>query len=520
MKPLPSYALIMTVAMLAHAPALLGGFVWLDHAHLEDGLATVALTQPWQAFTQGFAGTGFYRPLMSLSLSIDAAVGGAPWLYHAHTLLWHALTAAFVAALARSFAVPDRWAMFAGALFAVHPITSLVAGAIAFRSEAMMAAGLLAMLVFLRKGQPWVAAAAVLIAGLSKETGLVLAPLLVLCLHLGRGLSPPPGARARQLGPLVGAWVLALGLRLAYAPAWRAQPLALSASAALGTRLAAVTKYALAYFWPWHSRFCDAFAIAQATSAAALVGGAIVIALGVLALRGPLARLALLATLPALQLVPVMRWWSPHYAYLPWCFVCLMAARQAARWQPNQMWLRALPLAIVPILGGFAFVNAQRFANDETLWGPEVAANPACTEGQASLGEWALQKHDPALAAHHFEQALRTRSDVISYVDRRAALQNLGVAQMQSERFAQAAVAFEAALALADDPKKRGELSHNLAAAALASGDPHRTLALLAHDLDNPAHAHPASLFLLAQALAAQGRHSEAAALKAYLPAR
>ena len=72
-----AHAVVAAAACAAHATALAGGFVWLDHAHIEDGLALVGQGQgiaSWLAlFTTGFAGTGFYRPLMSVSLSIDAA---------------------------------------------------------------------------------------------------------------------------------------------------------------------------------------------------------------------------------------------------------------------------------------------------------------------------------------------------------------------------------------------------------------------------------------------------------------
>src|SRR5262245_12789032 len=111
-----AHALVALLAIAAHATALAGGFIWLDHAHIEDGLA-LAQSQGWPAlFTQGFAGTGFYRPLMAVSLSIDAAAG-VPWLYHATTLAFHAGAAVATCIAGAALGLSRRAAVLAGALF-------------------------------------------------------------------------------------------------------------------------------------------------------------------------------------------------------------------------------------------------------------------------------------------------------------------------------------------------------------------------------------------------------------------
>ena len=57
---------VALVAVVAHATAIRCGFVWLDHAHIEGELA-LATPRDWSSlFTQSFAGTGFYLPLMAL----------------------------------------------------------------------------------------------------------------------------------------------------------------------------------------------------------------------------------------------------------------------------------------------------------------------------------------------------------------------------------------------------------------------------------------------------------------------
>src|SRR5262245_1246165 len=112
-------------AIAAHLTGLGGGFIWLDHAHIEEGLA-IAEPSDWPSlFTRGFAGTGFYRPLVALSLSIDAAISNSPGFFKAVTLGWHAAAAYAVVLAARVLGLSERASTVAGLLFAVHPATSL-----------------------------------------------------------------------------------------------------------------------------------------------------------------------------------------------------------------------------------------------------------------------------------------------------------------------------------------------------------------------------------------------------------
>src|SRR5690606_24068735 len=119
---------------------------------------------------------------------------------------------------------------------------------------------------------------------------------------------------------------LALALRLAFAPAWRATHEPLSTGDAIGTRLAALAKSVAAVVLPIDRTICDAFPVTQAWRPTALAGGAalVLLAYGAYKKRGVFL-LLFLAVLPSLQIVPVMRWWSPHYAYLPLAFVAMLA---------------------------------------------------------------------------------------------------------------------------------------------------------------------------------------------------
>ncbi len=523
------------VAVAAHASALIGGFVWLDHAHLQDGLALAPPSEWLGLFTRGFAGTGFYRPLMALSLSIDQALGGTSVWYHLVSLLWHAGASVMTGLAAQALGQARRPALLAGALFAIHPAGSLVAGAIAFRSEAMIAVALLGLVVAHRRGSPGLAALAIVGGALTKETAFVLAPLFIAALELDARRTGPgassvaaPATRGRLLAAEVAALALALGLRLAFAPAWRATLPALSPGDAIGTRLASLAKSAALLLVPVDRTICDASPVTGVGGASA-AGALVALALVVLAWRrrGPALLLAL-ALLPALNLVPIMRWWSPHYLYVPLAFATMLAAEGLtlllARARPRTRQLVIAAVGIAMFAGfGLSLHDSARFCDDVSLWRPEVVANDTCREGHFHLGQVALEAGRNAEAAAHLQRALAEPAGVLAYVDRGATLQNLGVAQLQLGQLDDARTNFRAALTAIPDTSaeasRRRRLVHNLATLELRTGDAGAAAALLEVEAAR-GDAQPESLFVRARALHQLGREDEAGALLRRLSTR
>jgi tetratricopeptide (TPR) repeat protein len=454
---------VAAAAVLSHAYALAAGFVWLDHAHLEDGLALARGGDFFGLFTQGFAGTGYYRPLMSLSLSVDALLGGSPLLYHATTLLWHAAAALMTAITGEKLGLSPRAANAAALLFAVHPVTGLVANAIAFRSEAMLAVLLLGLLAAHLSRAAWACGALLFAAALSKETGLIVGPLFVISLEIFRPAQRDKYARNwAVLGCEAAGLACALLLRQSSAPSWRASFPAMSTDEAIGSRLAAVTKSVLAVLFPVDVGVCDAFAITSSRAPTALLGLAVLLALGYLAYRrrGP-AILLVLAVLPSLQLVPVMRWWSPHYLYLPLAFAAMLAAEGVERWGESAL-RRVAPVCLA--LGGLSLLDSRRYVSDAQLWSREIKLEPACREARYYLGDVAIQAQRWRDAAAHYERAVTPAPGIISYVDQGAALQNLGVAYFQQRRFEEARSAFQSALQIQSKEGSRRQLLQMLAA--------------------------------------------------------
>lgn len=479
---------VVASAIVTHVTALGAGFVWLDHAHIEGKLATLP-PHLWPAlFTHGFAGTGYWRPLTALSLSVDA-LASSPLFFHLTSIAWHAVAALMLFHAAQVLGLARRAAGVAGILFAVHPVSALVADAIAFRSEAMLAVALFTLVFAHEKKRPRLAVAAIVLGALTKETMFVLAPLFVFALELGS-----PKRRGMLLAEATSLAVM-FGIRTAFAPAWRASQPALGFGDALGTRFASVAKSAAAIVLPIDRSICDAFPITHAWQPTAIAGA---VALGAVAWqawrRRGIVLLLALSLVPLLQIVPVSRWWSPHYLYVPLAFVAMLVARAIEKRTP-------LVAVIGVVLGGLTLREGLRYEDDVALWTPEVLAQPMCREGQFYLGEYAQEAGDWDLAAKHYEAALAPNARILAYVDERAALENLGVVRAFQRRFADARRAFASALERTQDEAARRELTYNLAAATFEDGDRAGAARLLEPEIARP-DALPAAVELHRRATA------------------
>jgi hypothetical protein len=128
--------------------------------------------------------------------------GNRPWAFHLVNVLLHGGASALVAELGRRLA-GWRVGLFAGLLFACHPIHSEAVAGIVGRAELVCAVGVLgAMVLFLKRPMTVPRALAIfalsLIAMLSKEQGFLLPALLLALLPVAVHSGPPRGDAERQ----------------------------------------------------------------------------------------------------------------------------------------------------------------------------------------------------------------------------------------------------------------------------------------------------------------------------------
>jgi tetratricopeptide (TPR) repeat protein len=536
-----TWLLVPIAALVTHASYLANGFTWLDHLDIERQAAIVPLSDWTSAFLTRFGDTGFYRPLVTLAHSLDRALWGdwAPG-FHATNVLLHAAVATAAVPFARClFGLAPREAMLAALVMALHPLSSLPAGAISYRPELLAALFTLLAVWFHararqsgRRTDAVAVAGATLLALFSKETALLYVPALIVLRELtargpaahgarraGSGASPKFGSRWNvpevAVAVAIAAW---LALRLHAVPElWRATSEPLPWSQALGTRLAVLGARLLELVLPVAPPLSDATRVVGIGSLPALLTAGVAIGALLLVLRRGLRSpwsAALLFTgvalAPALNLVPLPRFSSPHYGYLASLAVGVFAALglRAAAASPRLTRVLQAGLVVWAVAAAVGtFAAGRRYHDDLSLFTPEVARDPWFLEGRSYLGDALVAEHRDELAAQHYEIALEEPEGILAYVDRRSVAINLAGVRLRQQRLAEAEELLAAA-AQGAPPRLRGSIAYNRALVAWRLGDAERVVALLDGAGTDWESAEP--LLLRVQALRRLGRTGEA----------
>ncbi len=205
-KKIWAVLILLAAVFVSYAPAVRNGFVWDDTALiLRD-----PLIRSWRLIPESFnhflfidaTASDFYRPLQRLSYTLDyALVGFQPALYHATSVLWHAIAAIalllFAQELLFNFGIERRRsslvALVATLIWAIHPVQSAAVVYISGRADPLAAAfgftglfllcrslrltGALKLLLLIGSG------AVFLLSAFSKEGGLIF-PILGILLVL------------------------------------------------------------------------------------------------------------------------------------------------------------------------------------------------------------------------------------------------------------------------------------------------------------------------------------------------
>ena len=532
------------LSLAVHGTYVANGFTWIDHFDIEQGHAVVPLSQLPGLFLARYGETTFYRPLVALLHSLDAATGGGrPWVFHLTNVVLGAAVAAVAGPFARTLLRVGRAeALVVGLVVAVHPLSWLPVGQISFRPDLLVSLFVMLGVVAHARARRerrvrWVLATAASFAAAlsSKETAIVWLPALVGLWELGfrlerahaveRGTSAPgeqvpTDVTVKLLAAealVIGTWAL---LRFAAVPhVWTVDAAPFHGGEALGTRLALLARRFADLLRPAIAPLSDATKLVGALDPWALAGalgtavGAIVAFRMGLRSRWTKALVVLgIALGPALDLVPLPRLNSPHYAYFAVVPLGMLAALglQALRrrWQPHSRKLTWAGASLLAALGVVTASGGGRQANDIALFGPEVAADPAFREGLAYLGAARADRGDDEGAARALAAALRDRPGIVAYVDRVSVQINLAGVRLRQHRLDDAE-ALLAAAATGAAPYRRARIAYNRALIALDRGDYARIAVLLEPTWRS--WNRPEPLLLYARALAHVGHPRRAA---------
>jgi protein O-mannosyl-transferase len=407
---------LLAVTALCYASLAAAGFVWDDKPLVLDNTVTHSLANLPAFFTLDLWETaggvesesGYYRPLMLLSLALDRALWGlSPAGHHLHSLAWHLLAVGLLSALLRE-CVPTIPAMAGATLFALHPVQSEAVAWVAARNDLMVAALVFGAVLALKREKLVLGGLLALAALLSKESGIF---ALALLLAVQRGRASPRQILALGLAGL--AW---FGLRNGVAGIGGASVPGAVELSFLGGLLPDVG----AHFGGLLLR--GGPLSVGATLEYIDVGGAVIalvwsIGLGLgglmlwrgrgLALGGLL--FALLALAPAVLAIAVRGQLGERYLYMPMAGLALAVASAVPSVRTTSVFTVVLGLVSAVMLGQ----RVPDWTHDLSLWDAAVQTTPNGFS-HASLGHEVNLRSSGTESCALFRQALEAEP---AYID-------------------------------------------------------------------------------------------------------
>ena len=420
-------SLVLLVAVV-YGRAVHHEFVFDDwHLVVGNEVVTAPLSQIGDVIEHRLGGVS-YRPVRMISYMVDYQLAGGidAFVFHLTNLVYHGVAVLLLYALAwltldgvGSQAARSAAALFAAALFAVHPLGSEAVAYVSGRRDVLaglfLLIGLIGWWLFcaeLRKARLGVLRAgfalvlALLGAGLAvgaKENAMVFPALAGLLFVVSARRGDRPGGSS---------WVPAAALLVAALLLWgvvdrfyldrveeawaRLSGPPLAPQPALS--LSVLGQYGWLALWP-ASLSADyrppawdlpvvALDSASLLSGVALIG--VLLAGGLLVWRGRVAGVGLLwfplSLLPVAQIVPYGEIVAEHNAYIGLAGLALAAGEGFAFVLPRApRAAAAVALGLVLLLGVRAHARTADWADDETLWAETLEARPSSVRAKQNL---------------------------------------------------------------------------------------------------------------------------------------
>jgi len=541
--------------LAAHCTFIANGFVWLDHGDIEQGRAIIPLSKPWLAFVNSYAFTGFYRPYVTLLHSVDAYIYGPhAWGFHITNILLHCAAACASPLFIGSFFSLARRERYAVALiFGLHPLALLPAGCISFCSESLLAC--FTFLAVWSYGKARTANSIrwfvllfcmTVCACFSKETAFFYLLSFFCIWELRHSMQPVPtnqdnrspqcahvditekvSRRMIKSMPAVLTATAALSSvfflrRQVMQIQWCITPVHLSLPEHIGTRLAVLGEHCVNLISPLQPPLSDATTIIGLLHIVPIVLGLCLCLLFIAVIRKKIpfhltTMLLLIAgsLLPALSILPLPRFYSPHYAYLAVApatgctiLVIRMWGRSRNQITSNILWIL---LACWITAAAVTTVSAgHRFKSDVTLFAPEVAHDTRFSEGWFYLGNYYLARGEMREAWDAYDKGLDHTSGYIALRDEPEFLLNQSFVAAQCNDFHSA----DSVISIAQKCSPAGmqpDIAYIRAYIATQLGEYDTVITLLNGKEENLQRSE--SCRLLADALTQRNRKKEAEAL-------
>jgi protein O-mannosyl-transferase len=471
--------LVAVVIAVAFGRSLANGFSYDEQLVIVQAQGFLKSTDFWVLLSDKYFSAsleGTWRPFCTLTYMLDALVAFHPAVFKAQSVLWHIGASWLVMALARRL-LPEpqrRFALVAGLVFALHPLTTETVDNASFREDSLVTFWTLAAVLLALGRRRWLALGAFVLGLLSKESAVV-APALLALIRLTRPASerPAPAALARELGPF--AVVAAAYLAVRFGPMNTVGQYALYPGGSLSATLLGMPAVWAHYLrllvlpWPLCADYTGYFPFGRVHMAALAIDSGVVLAyvaaIAVLARRGyTLMALGLgwfaLALGPVSNFIPVPIPAADRFLYLPLAGIALAASAAAA-----QLWERTSPYkqrrlvvagaAVLVVFTALTNLRHGAWRDDATLWADTVAVNPRSCGAQSAVGGTLLTRGidsgSPDLlrdAVSHQELALRLCPDRSDQSRAGMIYTRLGAANALLNRLEPAHVSLERAMKL------------------------------------------------------------------------
>ncbi|MBW7895113.1 MAG: tetratricopeptide repeat protein [Opitutaceae bacterium] len=429
------FAAIFVAVFLSYSPAINGGWLWDDDAHVTspelrsaDGLKRIWIE---------VGATQQYYPLLHSAFWLQAQIwGDSPAAYHLVNLILHAAAAGLIVLLMRLLALPGAW--LGGLIFALHPIQVESVAWISEQKNTLSAVLYLgSACLYLRfdhtrlRRYYYPAFAFFLLALMTKTVTATLPAVLLVLFWWQRGRL----SWRQDIMPLL-PWFL-LGIGAGLFSAWVERTLIGASGSDYGLSwferglLAArvLCFYPAKLLWPAELVFIYPRWTVDAGVWWQYLFVLVVIATvtGLIRLartnRGPLAAFLIYAgtIFPVLGFFNVypfaFSYVADHFQYLGGGALIIAAAAGFTRWRaqwrgdPARV-LAGLPFVVLGILVVLTWRQAQLYKDAETLYRATLRANPDCWLAHNNLGN-ILARDDARLeeAAWHYETVVRLRPE-------------------------------------------------------------------------------------------------------------
>jgi tetratricopeptide (TPR) repeat protein len=474
-------AIILLFGFIIHLPYLQAGFVWVDHHDIVEKNALItSINQIPEVFSMPFGTTSFYRPAVVLTNSIDYAYhGNFAFGFHLTNLVLHLLVVYFLGIFLESFVPITRKVIYvAQFIFAVHPMSILIVGAVTRRQETMLALFYFLTIIYYAKARLGKRLIDILfssffflLALFTKETSIGLIPLtLIIWESVQANFSKKRISLqylSTELKTNVGLILTFLGVLFMYMYMrfhilgfeWNTKAPDLTLSEHIALKIELFWKWIVYSISPFPPQLSDSMPIHSFFEPKVIVIAlslsiAIMIIFRKKASSIPLSvwALYLISILPGLNFIPVPRVGTPNYGYLPAaiasCMLALLLNTLPRKFSKAGFMLLALWSVIA---ASSVYTSGSHFENDLTLFTPEVQKDPSFIEGYYFLGNYYLQRNDLENAGTFFQKASDPHERVLSFGNTSAYTIYLAGIRLEQERWDEADELYDKAKEGADE---------------------------------------------------------------------